>query len=195
MCVFGNVDRAGEMVMPGAFSKTLQARGLPPVYYSHQWATPPIGAATKAVETETGLEIEARLFVDASERARECYEAMSAGVLREFSFAYDVLDASEGKVDDEPVIQLRELDLYEVGPTLVGMNPDTRLIDVRSGLWLPFEKVDVAELELAHAEIESLRARLAELEQVGVPEIEEKCGEDEGVVNPRARELRLARPR
>src|SRR5687768_1326736 len=33
--VFGNVDYAGDRVMPGAFERTLKERGLPPIYWNH----------------------------------------------------------------------------------------------------------------------------------------------------------------
>ena len=131
--VFGNVDLTGDIVMPGALARTLEARGLPPIFYSHQWNELPVGMTEKAEETEAGLVIEAQLFME-SDRARHLHAALSAGALKEFSFAYDVVEWAEETRDGEPVRLLKDLELYEVGPTLVGMNPATELLDVRSAL-------------------------------------------------------------
>lgn len=129
--VFGNVDKAGDVVMHGAFTRSLEERGLPPVFYSHQWEDGPIGHTTKAVETEDGLLVEAKLYLE-DPTVKRIYQAMKAGALREFSFAYDVREASEEIVNGETVVKLTDLELYEVGPTLIGMNPDTELVHVRS---------------------------------------------------------------
>ena len=167
--VFGNVDLEGDIVMPGAFSRTLEERGLPPVFYSHQWWDGPIGATEKAEETEAGLVIEGRLFLD-SDLTKRVHASMSAGQLREFSFAYDVVSSRSETRDGQDVRLLDDLDLYEVGPTLLGMNPATELIDVRSGLRLP-------------------RAQAA-------PEHEEATEHDgDAAIRLRARGLLLARPR
>jgi len=131
--VFGNVDLGGDVVEPGAFKRTLEERGMPPVVYSHQWDSAPIGVVTEAEETKEGLQVEARLFVDDNPDARAVYAALRGGALKEFSFAYGVKDFRiETNDDEEEVRYLSDVDLFEVGPTLVGMNPDTRLVEVRS---------------------------------------------------------------
>jgi hypothetical protein len=56
---------------------------------------------------------------------------MSRRSLKEFSFGYSVPSGGERKADDG-AIELIELDLYEVGPTLKGMNPATELHAVKS---------------------------------------------------------------
>jgi uncharacterized protein len=168
--VFGNVDLEGDMVMPGAFKRTLEERGLPPIFYSHQWWDGPIGATEKAEETEGGLVIEGRLFLDLAEKARTVHASMAAGQLREFSFAYEVVESKSETRDGQDVRLLEELELYEVGPTLVGMNPATELIDVRSGLRLP-------------------RAAAPEHEEASTDE------EEGAAIRLRTRGLLLARPR
>lgn len=135
VAVFGNVDKVGDKIVKGAFQGTLQpppaGRGLPPIVWSHRWDVPPIGETLSAVETEKGLEIKGRLFVGDGEDhaiARQVYAGMKTGVLREFSFAYDVLESSDEVQDGEETRVLKQLELYEVGPTLVGVNPETELL-------------------------------------------------------------------
>lgn len=139
--VFGNVDEGGDRVERGAFKRTLSERGLPPIVWSHQWDTPPIGATLKAEERAEGLYIKGRLFVDEGEdspMARAVYTAMKATdgngqpVLKEFSFGYAAKDyAIEGE-DGSQIRVLKDVDLFEAGPTLVGMNPETRLIGMKA---------------------------------------------------------------
>lgn len=139
--VFGNVDHGGDRMIKGAFKKTLEERGLPPIVWSHNWDTPPIGAVQKAEERQEGLYIKGRLFVgddEDSPMARAVYTAMKATdgndqpVLREFSFGYRPTGVKFVTEDDEEIREITDVELYEVGPTLVGMNPDTRLIGVKA---------------------------------------------------------------
>ena len=56
---------------------------------------------------------------------------MSRRSLKEFSFGYSVPSGGQRKADDG-ANELIELDLYEIGPTLKGMNPATELHTVKS---------------------------------------------------------------
>jgi hypothetical protein len=56
---------------------------------------------------------------------------MSRRSLKEFSFGYSVPSGGQRKADDG-ANELIEIDLYEVGPTLKGMNPATELHAVKS---------------------------------------------------------------
>lgn len=142
VAVFGNVDRGGDRIEPGAFKRTLKERGLPPIVWSHEWETPPIGVCTSAQETPEGLVLNGRLFVgdgEDHEVARQVYTAMKAAdgngqsPLREFSFGYAARDYRYETQDDGTEIRiLSDVELYEAGPTLVGMNPATRLIGIKA---------------------------------------------------------------
>jgi HK97 family phage prohead protease len=143
--VFDNVDLVGERVMKGAFKKSLEqyaesGKSIPMVW-SHQWDNPDyfIGAVREAAETDEGLLVKAELFD--SPTANHIRTLMKEGVVTEFSFAYDILDEGRGK---DGVRELKELSILEVGPTLRGANPATRLIGVRS---LQAAKAEPGELE------------------------------------------------
>lgn len=135
--VFGNVDTAGDVVMAGAFSKSLarwQERGDPiPLVWSHDWSDPysHIGEVKSARETSAGLEIDAQLDLD-NPKAAQIHKLMRSRRLKAWSFAYDVLDATPGHRDGKAVQELRELDILEVGPTLLGVNRQAELLDVKS---------------------------------------------------------------
>ena len=138
VAVFGNVDRIGDKIIPGAFKDTLavwKAKDRPiPVIFSHQWENldAHIGQVLEAKEVDEGLYVKGALDIDESYAAR-VWKKMKAGTLAEFSFAYDVVDSAQVKSDGEYVNELRKLDLMEVGPCLVGMNPETQLLGVKEG--------------------------------------------------------------
>lgn len=134
--VFNNVDLGGDRVMPGAFSKSIEkwkASGNPvPVIWSHDWGNlwSHIGAVQSLEETEQGLKAEYTLDIDDNPAAAQAYRLMKRGTLKEHSFAYTVAKAKRQK----DAVDLMELDLIEVGPTLKGMNPETEVLAVKSAL-------------------------------------------------------------
>lgn len=142
VAVFDNVDRGSQRIKRGAFKATLkewETKGRPiPFVYSHQWdnldAT--VGQVIDAKEIPEGLYVKAQLDLS-EEFASKVFKRMRKGTLAEFSFAYDVVKSSltdEGeKANPRFITDLEQLDLFEVGPCLLGMNPDTRLISVNSG--------------------------------------------------------------
>lgn len=137
--VFGTVDSVGDVVMPGAFSKSLGSlaeKGAPiPIVWSHDWNDPfsHIGVASSATETEAGLEIAGTLDIGDNPKALQVYKLLKGGRVRDFSFAYEVRDSGEATRDGKSVTELRELDIFEAGPTLVGAHRDTELLDIKAG--------------------------------------------------------------
>ena len=136
--VFGTVDSVGDVVMPGAFAKTLAQyaeKGAPiPIVWSHDWDDPfsHIGYTTAAEETEAGLQVTGRLDIAENPKAAQVYRLLKNGRVRDFSFAYDVKESAPAKRDGVDVNELHELDVFEVGPTLVGAHRDTELMAIKT---------------------------------------------------------------
>lgn len=126
--VFGNVDRNGDRVMPGAFTKTLEKwrkSGKPiPVIWSHEHDDP--GAYIGEVdpndvkETKDGLVVAGRLHIDTNPRAAQIYDLLQKNLVTQWSFAYEVKDE---RLADDLAREIYEAELFEIGPTLVGANP------------------------------------------------------------------------
>jgi HK97 family phage prohead protease len=139
VAVFNNIDRGGDRIMPGAFTKTLaawRASGDPvPVIWSHDWATPDahigVAYAKHMKQTARGLLVKGQLDIDDNDIARRVHKLMARRSLKEFSFGYDIPPGGRRKASDG-ANELIEIDLHEVGPTLKGMNPDTELHGVKS---------------------------------------------------------------
>jgi HK97 family phage prohead protease len=134
--VFGVKDSYGEVVMPGAFTKTLadwEESGDPiPVYWSHRMDDPDfnIGHVLEAKETEDGLYVKAQLDLD-NPKAQSTHNLMRTRRVTQFSFSFQVPPG--GATEGQDAVELNEIDLYEVGPTPVGANPATELIGVKAG--------------------------------------------------------------
>ena len=149
--VFGNKDSYGDVVMPGAFEETLKSwteSGDPiPIYYSHRMDEPDfnIGYGLDAKElapagdTPGGLWVKGQLDLEdgSTSKAKQVHRLMKRGTLKQFSFAYDVIEGGWAKRKiagtdvDEEYFELRKLALYEVGPTPIGANQETALLGVK----------------------------------------------------------------
>lgn len=138
-----NLDSVGDKISPGAFAETLaewKGRGDPiPVLWSHMSHDPDyhIGEVLEAEERPEGLWVKARIDLDAT-KAAQVYKLLKGRRVTQFSFAYDIEEGSWVEQKDGPgYYELRKLKLYEVGPTLIGANQATELIDVKSADTLP----------------------------------------------------------
>ncbi len=139
--VIGNVDDSGDMIMPGAFNKTLQEnikriRHL----WQHDSSSPPV-AVIKRVrevsrkslpqslldafpEAQGGLEVE-REYLD-TPRGNEILQGIAKGAISEMSFGYDVIKA---KINQKSSIrELHEVRLWDISDVNWGMNPATMAV-------------------------------------------------------------------
>jgi len=119
--VFDVLDDQGDIVLPGAFTRTINAwaaKGRPiPVLWQHD-AFAPIGATASITEDSHGLRVRSQLVMGV-QRAREAHELAKAGVLGGLSIGFSVPKlASDGQPavvwDDERDARLfREVRLWE----------------------------------------------------------------------------------
>lgn len=134
-----NLDSVGDKITPGAFADTLaewKAAGDPiPVLWSHMSHDPEyhIGEVLEAEERPEGLWVKARIDTEPGSKAAQVYKLLKGRRVTQFSFAYDVEEGAwVDQKDGEGYYELRKLRLYEVGPTLIGANQATELLDVKS---------------------------------------------------------------
>jgi HK97 family phage prohead protease len=136
--VFGNVDSYGDVVVKGAFAESLaehgeQGAGIP-CYWSHRMDDPTmnIGSTVSAIEDEHGLKVTVQLDTESATGAY-VHRLIKQGRVKQMSFAYDILDAAEVKVDGEWAYELRKLRIHEVSVVPVGANQATELLAVKRG--------------------------------------------------------------
>lgn len=134
-----NVDSVGDQIIPGAFAKSLakhaSAGNRIPFVWSHQSNDPDsyIGEVLEAQERPEGLWVKARLDMD-EPKAAKVYRLMKGRRVSQFSFAYTETDARPATKSSMPgaLKELHELDIHECGPTMVGANPSTALLGVKT---------------------------------------------------------------
>lgn len=123
-----------DRLLPGCFATALE-RGYPAVVYAHMLDEVPIGATMAAEETDEGLLVRGRLFIDEVQAAKEAWTAMretggdGRPPLREFSISGRVVRSRELVEDEREIREIEEFDLWEWGPCVRGANV-TRLIGV-----------------------------------------------------------------
>jgi HK97 family phage prohead protease len=133
--VFGVLDSQKEIVLPGAFTASLdrwKSKGrLPPILWQHN-SREPVGPHTKMEQDDTGLYIEGQLLVDDIQRAREARALMKAKALGGFSIGFAVVTETFHK--DTGVNDLAELDLWESSIVTFPANEAAVIGSVKSAL-------------------------------------------------------------
>ena len=113
--LFDAVDRARDVMSPGAFGKTLaewRARGrLPALLWQHD-AAEPIGVWREMREDARGLFVAGRLFVEDIPRARQAYALLKERALSGLSIGFRTAEAVLDEV--ARVRRLLEVELFEV---------------------------------------------------------------------------------
>lgn len=191
---FGNVDKVGDRILPGAWTKSLeqwQQSGDPvPIILAHQWNDPMahigIAKAEDIVQTDQGLQVTAKLDVEDNPVAKQVYRLMKRRSLKEFSIGYTVPKNGERRAKDG-ANDISEIHLAECGPCLKGIDPKTELQAVKSALG---SQVDPAELR-RRADV--LEREMEERRLPDVPPVDpepERESEAEPVPVPDAEDLR-----
>ena len=67
--VFGNKDLGGDIIVPGAFTKSLKDHGMPLLLFNHKMDDLPVGVIESADEDKKGLLVEGELPKDEIGRA------------------------------------------------------------------------------------------------------------------------------
>jgi hypothetical protein len=121
--LFGRVDLSGDVVMPGAFARTLRLRGPQGIgmFLEHDPAGP-IGTWQVMEEDRRGLWVEGRLGGGAD--AARVGAAMRAGMLDGLSIGFRTVAADEDR--RARVRRLIEIDLWEVSVVVAPMLPEAR---------------------------------------------------------------------
>lgn len=135
--IFGNVDFGGDIILPGAFAKSIQqikeSGRLLPALWQHD-SDEPIGIYPEISEDATGLKFKGKLVMEVTQ-AREAHALMKAGALTGMSIGYGV---KEYEYDvDTGVRTLREVELFEISPVTFPMNDAARISGVKRGTRRP----------------------------------------------------------
>ena len=127
--VFGNIDDWDDVILRGAFSKSISEK-KPIMLWQHD-STEPIGIYESLREDEIGLWIEGRLLLDL-EKGREAYILLKNQAIRGLSIGF-IPSAWEWETRDNRRIRvLKEIDLWEISLVTFPANPKALIDDVKS---------------------------------------------------------------
>ena len=162
--VFNVRDHGGDVVMPGAFSRTIAERlpqKLIKVFRNHR---DPVGMPLELREDDHGLWMRAQLNLQKAV-GRETLTELKSGELSHMSFAYDVVRADSGEdTSGRRIYKLHELELYEGGPVYWPMNDAARIESVKAIR----EALGTSPVDLTLPDAVSLlKSSVAALEQSG----------------------------
>jgi uncharacterized protein len=125
----GSPDAMGDIVAPGAFTKSIAAHRTagtaPALLWSHD-QNQPIGIITQLTEDSKGLRVDGKLTLGVA-RAAEAYALMKAGALA-FSIGYNTMSSTPlgrgGK-------RLDQIKLFEVSAVSMPANTNAKLISIK----------------------------------------------------------------
>lgn len=124
--VFGRCDQGGDVVLPGAYARSLKAlaesRRQVRMLWQHDPARP-IGVWDEVREDGDGLYVKGRLLRDVAQ-AREAAALIEAGAIDGLSIGYRTIRAGK---DSNGRRLLHELELWEVSLVTFPMLPEARV--------------------------------------------------------------------
>lgn len=142
--VFNNVDSHGDLILPGAFAKTLaehkSRNRLPPMFIEHGpylgGDRLPAGKYLEMSEDNRGLHVKGKLSALDTEHGRRIHGLMMDGVLGGLSIAFKVPPggAVYGKRANEPTRTLKELKMLSVDIVNEPSNSEANILNIKSVL-------------------------------------------------------------
>lgn len=131
---YGELDAAGDIVAPGAFTKSLQEHGDDPIPFLWQHKRDmPIGTL-EAQDRAEGLWVKAKF--DDTMQANEAYKSVKSRAVKGFSIGYDALETEpDGTVkmkNGAPAKRLKAIKLYEVSLVTFPALESARIMSIKS---------------------------------------------------------------
>ncbi len=122
--IFNMVDRGNDLILPGAFGRSLADRGAGGIklLWQHD-PKEPVGILDEIYEDARGLYVRGRLIMDV-ERAREACQLLGAGALDGLSIGFHTLKSTQRA---DGVRLLSQVDLWEISLVTFPMNDSARI--------------------------------------------------------------------
>ncbi len=126
--IFGVPDKGGDVVMPGAFKRSLEKPGRTKVQLLFQHdPKEPVGKILNVVEDSIGLKVEGLLFPQV-ERAKSLIALVSGGAIDGLSIGFRTLKAVHNRTSGHR--HLHQIDLWEISIVTFPMMERARIFPV-----------------------------------------------------------------
>jgi HK97 family phage prohead protease len=124
---FNVIDLDGDVTLPGAFTDGAAVRIS---YWGHRWQDLPVGKGM-IHQDEKQAWVDGQFFLDTM-AGKETYQTVkNLGDLQEWSYGYDVLRSEQGQFENQDVRFLKELEVPEVSPVMLGAGIDTHTESIK----------------------------------------------------------------
>lgn len=138
---FGNKDSAGDILIKGCFSKSINDRGPESAtnrkiafLWQHD-TTDPIGRVLSIEERDDGAYAEVQLSnFDAVPNAKRAWYQLNDGDINQFSFGYQYVWDKMEYDEAEDAFIVREVVLHEISVVTLGCNERTQYVGTVKGL-------------------------------------------------------------
>lgn len=130
--VFNLIDGGGDIVLPGAFKKSLadwrRRKAQVPMLWQHDSGNP-VGQWTDIVEDDKGLKVTGELFIPEIPQAIIAHALMKRGQVKGLSIGFRTKQADMDRTTGAR--RLKELDLWEISLVTFPMMPEARVTGVK----------------------------------------------------------------
>lgn len=127
---FGNIDLVDDIIMPGAFDKTLQERDPKDIKFLYQHdPSQPLGVHTGFRVTDRGVEMTSK-FALGTQLGREKYELAKMGAFGGVSIGF-LVPRGKSTFTDAGIREIHEVKLLEVSLVTFPANPQASIQSVK----------------------------------------------------------------
>lgn len=126
--IFNNIDSDSDMIMRGAYAKTLKENGYRVKYLYQHDMSKPLGKMRELYEDDKGLAFVAE--IPKTTLGKDVMELMKAGVISENSVGIMPIK----KEDKSEYRELQEVKLYEVSAVTLAANDQAMILDVKGNV-------------------------------------------------------------
>ncbi|HTN60740.1 MAG TPA: HK97 family phage prohead protease [Devosia sp.] len=146
--IFSKEDQGGDIILPGAFKKTLtdieRTKQVIPILWQHN-RDMPIGVWNTFAEDDRGLKCSGTLF-GGLQQARDALYLLKRKGIKGLSIGYRTVEAD---IDQKTFVRkIKTLQLFEVSLVTFPMQPKANITQVKTDLSIPTER----EMEEAYRE-------------------------------------------
>ena len=134
--IWGNIDKAQDMLIRGCCSKSIAERGPESsandkiIFLWMHDMSEPIARITKLIEDEKGLYFEA--IVDEIELGDRAIKQLESGTLNQFSIGYSYVFENCVWDDVRKCLVVKEIILYEISVVSIGCNGETEYLGLKT---------------------------------------------------------------
>jgi HK97 family phage prohead protease len=141
--VFNNVDLHRDVILPGAFEKTIERHeksgSMPAMLWQHSMKDV-VGIYDSMKEDDHGLNLKGRLLIGENiPEADKAYALMRNKAVRGMSIGFNIPKGGEEWNKEDEVWEIKEIDLVEVSIVTYPANPEAQIATVKAAIENPRE--------------------------------------------------------